>query len=274
MGAGAYGLLWAQERAETLATVPVKDAHSLYVESLAELGVVGFILIVAALSIILLALAPLRRGADRAVYAALFAGAFTWAIHAGVDWDWEMPAVTAWVFALGGMALAHRADRPSAGGPGRSARIAVGLAAIVMAVGPGLLLLSENRLDHAVVAYERGDCDQAIENAGAAISAVDIRPEPYEVIGFCQSRRGFHRLAAEALGRAVEFDPDNWEFHYGLAVVRGLGGMDARSATSEAQRLNPFDPVVLDLVARVKHRDESRRVLAFRQLRQGLSAVR
>lgn len=273
-GAGTYALLWAQQRPEQLAAALVKDAHSLYVETLAELGVIGLVLIVATLSAVLLALARSMSGADRGLYAALFAGTLTWAIHAGVDWDWEMPAITVWVFAVGGMALSHRADRSSTGGVRHGVRVMLALAVLLMGVGPGLMLLSENRLDRAVAAYERGDCDRAIDEATSAIAAVDVRPEPYEVVGFCQSRRGFHRLAAEALTRAVALDPDNWEFRYGLAVVRGAGGMNPVAAARAAQALNPLDPVVVDLIDRTERRDPSRRTVAFRELRQDLSVVR
>ena len=51
-------------------------------------------------------------GPDRTLYAALFAAGLAWALHAGVDWDWQMPAVTLWVFALGGAALAAPARAP------------------------------------------------------------------------------------------------------------------------------------------------------------------
>ena len=274
LGAGTFGLTWAQGRPPAQAEAVVRDAHSVYVENLAELGVVGLALLVSVLATILVALVPIRRGADRCLYAALFAGALAWLLHAGVDWDWEMPAITVWLFAVGGLALARRADRPPALPPSRQVRVAVGLAAVLTAVGPGLVLLSENRLDRAIAAYERGDCDQAIADAASAIAVLDIRPESYEVIGFCQSRRGFHRLAADAMARAVELDPSNWELHYGLAVVRGAGGMDPRAAAGAALRLNPRDPVTLDLVEQLARRRDWIPVTTSLALRQGLSAVR
>ena len=85
---------------------PDLNAHSLYLEELAELGIVGGGLVIAVVVSILVALARRARGPGRAVWAALFAGALMWAVHAGVDWDWQMPAVTAWFFAAGGLALA------------------------------------------------------------------------------------------------------------------------------------------------------------------------
>ena len=58
-------------------------------------------------------LAPFRRGRDRALYAALFSAGLAWALHAGVDWDWQMPAASLWFAALGGLALGRRPPHPT-----------------------------------------------------------------------------------------------------------------------------------------------------------------
>jgi hypothetical protein len=42
----------------------------------------------------------------------------TWAFHAGVDWDWEMPAVTLAALLFAGALLAL-ADRAAQGAPAR-----------------------------------------------------------------------------------------------------------------------------------------------------------
>ena len=35
--------------------------------------------------------------------------------------------------------------------------------------------------------------------------------------------------------RATEQDPDNWEYHYGLALIRGAAGLDPRPASRQCQ---------------------------------------
>ena len=45
------------------------------------------------------------------LFAAVFAVTLIWAVHAGVDWDWELPAVGFGVFALSGIALAETTVR-------------------------------------------------------------------------------------------------------------------------------------------------------------------
>ena len=84
-GAGTFELAWLEAQP---APVFVRDAHSLYLETLAELGVVG-------LTLLALALAAPLAAASLQVSAAAAGGYVAFLVHAGVDWDWEMPVVTA-----------------------------------------------------------------------------------------------------------------------------------------------------------------------------------
>src|SRR5947208_14015036 len=115
-----------------------------------EVGIVGFLLLVVALLSILVAFLPIRRGGNRSLYAALTAAAGVWAVHAGVDWDWEMPATTVWLFALGGAALARHERDPLTVVPVQGVRIAAGLALLFACMAPGFVLLSQKHLDTAV----------------------------------------------------------------------------------------------------------------------------
>ena len=67
------------------------DAHSLYLETLAEIGPVGLLLLLCALAVPIFAAVRARDHPLAAVGAASYAA---YLVHAGVDWDWEMPAVT------------------------------------------------------------------------------------------------------------------------------------------------------------------------------------
>ena len=101
-GAGTFGGYW-DARADLVARWGgALDAHSLYLETLAELGPVGLILIAAFL------LLPLRRvvAHRRIRYVPAAAGAYiAFLLHAGLDWDWEMPAVTVAGLACGAAVL-------------------------------------------------------------------------------------------------------------------------------------------------------------------------
>ena len=93
-GAGSFEVRYARERD---VDVKSRDAHSLPLETLGELGAVGMLLLLAFIGTV--ATAARRsitgKGIVRPAEAAAVAAAFTvWLAHASVDWDWEMPALT------------------------------------------------------------------------------------------------------------------------------------------------------------------------------------
>jgi len=96
VGSGGFRVEWRRER--TVAD-PARDAHSLYLETAAELGLVGLLLLGAAIAAVVLSAVQARRR-DAAASAGLIAALALWAVHAGIDWDWEMPALTLVALAL------------------------------------------------------------------------------------------------------------------------------------------------------------------------------
>lgn len=88
-GTGAHGFaaLWLEHRDITEAA---QDAHSLYIETAAELGLIGLLLLGGFLGGS--AWAAVRRRGDPAVAGAIAAGS-VFVVHAALDWDFEMPAV-------------------------------------------------------------------------------------------------------------------------------------------------------------------------------------
>jgi O-Antigen ligase len=102
-GAGGFRVLWRLERDVDAAAVEV---HSLVMEMATELGMPGLALLAAFLVGVaaaghraLAGGAPLAAGAS-AVCA-------TWVLHASIDWDWQMPAVTLPAIVLAGGLLAE-----------------------------------------------------------------------------------------------------------------------------------------------------------------------
>ena len=93
-GAGSFEVRYARDRD---IDTKIRDAHSLPLETLGELGAVGMLVLLGFLGAVVLAVrrALAGRGSIRSAEAAAVAAAFTvWFVHACVDWDWEMPALT------------------------------------------------------------------------------------------------------------------------------------------------------------------------------------
>ena len=89
-GSGSFRFEWLRHRdiAE-----PVHDAHSLYFETAAELGLAGLLALTLFLGgVVACALAVRRREPSLAVGLPSLIG--VWALACALDWHWEMPAVT------------------------------------------------------------------------------------------------------------------------------------------------------------------------------------
>jgi hypothetical protein len=238
-GAGTYATLWTRYGPTP---ARVLNAHSLYLEQLAELGIVGGGVLVAIIVSMLVALARRTRGAEREVWAALLAGSVMWAVHAGVDWDWQMPAVTAWFFAAGGLALAAPLDRPRRETQPR-VRIAVAFGCLLLAVTPAVVWRSQTQIIKAVEAFERGDCLDAEQAALAANAALGSREDPFEVISYCEAGAGQFSLALSAIRAAELRDPQNWEPRYSEALISAVAGIDPRPAARAALARYPTSPL-------------------------------
>jgi O-antigen ligase len=242
-GAGMYQTLWDRNRPYFVYTI---NAHSLYLQALAELGVPGLLLLLVLVGVVLGALAVrVRRGGSRrSLYGALLACGIVWALHAGVDWDWEMPVVTFGFFAAAGLALSPRKGSSGPGWvPGNNSRMILGLLCLATLVTPVLIIGSQNRLEQAESALYTSNCAKAGSAALSSIGWLDVRPEPFEILGFCDIRRGLPKQAVAAMRRAVRLDPGGWETYYALAIAQASAGIDPRAAAQRALRMNPREPL-------------------------------
>jgi O-antigen ligase len=91
-GAGTFAEVYSSARPEGPSA---RNAHSLYLETLDETGVVGLVLLLATLAL------PLVAGFARGPATAPAVGGYVvFLLHAGVDWDWTMPVVAVAALAL------------------------------------------------------------------------------------------------------------------------------------------------------------------------------
>jgi O-antigen ligase len=241
-GADTFEVLYYQHRQNTAVVV---NAHSLYIETLGDLGLVGLALVLLFVLGTLAGLIPVRRGRDRALYAALFSAGLAWALHAGVDWDWQMPAVSLWLAALAGLALGRPGRRDATRATSVSLRpFVVGAAVVGISVFPALVLASQVRLNAATSAYASGDCTRADKLARSSIDVLGTRAPPWQIEALCAVRVGHYRSAQAELRSGLAEDPNDWQLQAALAAATAAVGSDARAQAAVALRLNPEDPGV------------------------------
>ena len=101
VGASGFRVAWLEHRT---VSENVRDAHSLELETFAELGLVGVALLAALLAGVALSVRAAHR-ADPALAAGVAAALAAWTFHSAIDWDWEMPALTLVVVVLAGALL-------------------------------------------------------------------------------------------------------------------------------------------------------------------------
>lgn len=231
-GPGTYERLWLERRP---ALREVRDAHSLYLETFAEQGIVGGLLI---LSVMMLPLVTAARS-PRGVVTSAAAGAYaTFAVHTGIDWDWELPAVT-----CAGLVAGVACLKLARGDPRTplSLRTRLGLVAMLALVILGSLyaLAGNWRVATAREHLEKGRPASALQSSSKAAELQPWSSEPVIVEAQSRLMLGDRRGARDQLVRAIARDPTNWLAWWLLSV--SSESPDERSlATARAARLNPL----------------------------------
>ncbi len=110
VGSGGFSVEWLKQRDRVDKS---GDAHSIYVETAAELGLVGMAFLLMFLGGTAMAVLRLHR-VDPSAATGLAGGLAAWWLHAGLDWDWEMPAAGLLMVVLAAAAVAWSEQRTGA----------------------------------------------------------------------------------------------------------------------------------------------------------------
>jgi O-antigen ligase len=250
-GAGSFEAWWAEH-----GTLPVfvRNAHSLYLETLAELGLVGFVLLLAFLvGGLTVGVSLVRRTRPHARYqpAALVATLAGFAFAAAIDWVWQLPAIGAVAVACVAL-LAGAASEQTEGAPAnpdpRAARAAAAVAALVLV--PLLILavvdtMAQLRLGGSVRAAARGDGAAAVSDAQSARALEPWSAKPLLRLALAEERFGSLAVARAAIDEAVRKDAADWRLRLIAARLQAkVGDVEAASRSLEAARaLNPRSPL-------------------------------
>jgi O-Antigen ligase len=243
-GSGTFEYWWARN-----ADVPeiVHDTHSLYLQTLGELGIVGLALLAAFLAVLLVGGGRnvLRAESDgRSHLAAALAGCTAFCLTAVVDWMWQMP-VLAIAFLLLGSVLVTAEERPGEGGRGSLAlplRVGIVLAALIAIVAIARPLASTGFLRESEAEARAGDLSGALE---AARSAQNVQPgaaSPRLQQALVLETLGDLPAAAAAARAATERESTNWRTWLILSRLEAEQGHAAASVRffRKARSLNPY----------------------------------
>ncbi len=209
-GSGALTYEIARKRVRDDAT-PVLQPHSVPLQLLSDLGVVGFLL--GATTIVALAagvIGALRRldGPERDAAVALAALPVAYLLHALADYPLDFVAVTApTVAVLGALLAAGRPVARPAGGIVRAgAAAATALAVIAVLVTPWL---AQRDVDRAVRLVDEGRLDEAADAADRARALDPLSLDPVLAAALVAESRGEDDLARALYRKSTEMQPEN-----------------------------------------------------------------
>ncbi len=246
-GAGSFEERWARYRPSPTF---VKNAHSLYAETLGELGIVGLLLV---LGFVVTPIAVgLRRrlrarGEHAATLAALLAGFAAYAAAAGLDWVWQIPGVTLPAIVLLGLLVAPSSAAPPIVDAGRrpispAVRIGVVVVGIAIVAAEAIPMLAQVQLDASHAAALRGAGGTALRHARSAEAIEPWSPDPYEQVALLQEQIGDLSAAKAAIRDAIARDDSDWQLWLVRARLETKSGEIRQAAASlaRAKQLNPI----------------------------------
>jgi len=229
-GAGSFERGW---ESNPNAPFKVRDAHGLFIETLAELGPVGLLVLIAALAIPLVAAIPART--QQLVPACL--GAYVaFLVHAAQDWDWELSGVTLVALLVAALLLASRRRGPQST-LGDRVRIAGAVSVVLVSVFAVVGVLGNSALARSEDARAASRLDKAEQEAERARSFMPWSPSPWIAQGEAQLERGALVEARASFRRALEIDDREWKAWLELAVASP--GKTRARALARARLLYP-----------------------------------
>ena len=261
-GAGTYQFAWDELRPIHMSNT---QAHSLYLQALDELGIVGGLLIVGLVLFLLwtgFAAWRAAGGRERELYAILLGVSLAFAVGVAYDWFWQLAVVGSIFFMATGILVAARCGqlwRARAAARAREgqatetdaesrrfgltiAGLAVAWLTMVALTGP-LLVDHEIQASTAATQQEPADFESAVSHAETARSIEPWAATPYLQLGLLAQAQGDYDTAISRFEEAIDREDHDWTLWYLKAKAEHQAGQNeaAQNDLNEAKRLNPLE---------------------------------
>jgi hypothetical protein len=238
---------WTNRSKET--TGFVRDAHSLYLETLGELGVVGLVLLLVFLGTVLIGggIQTVRAGSERKPeMAAALAACATFVVIAAVDWTWELAVVPIAFLLLASVLVTardHLTEAPS--GANWTLRVPVAFVSLVAIGLISIPLVSSSLLEKSEEATRDGDLSAALEFAREAEAVEPSAASPRLQQALVLEVAGEVPAALRAAREATDREPTNWRTWLVRFRLEAANGETNRALRSfqRARDLNPNSPL-------------------------------
>jgi hypothetical protein len=246
-GSGTFELWWARHGRTGES---VRDTHSLYLQTLGELGLVGLALLAAFLLTIFIAAGrrmPHANAAQRSWLAAALAGCVAFCLTAAVDWMWQIPVLAVALLLLASVLVGGDGDEDSRGRASFGAPLRIGFAVIAVAaiVAIAIPLASTTLLRNSEADARAGRLGPALD---AAQTAQNVQPDaagPRLQEALVLEQQGELDAAAAAAQAAIDREPASWRNWLVLSRIDAERGRAAASvdAYRRARSLNLQSPL-------------------------------
>ncbi len=253
IGPGAWDLWWSRE-----ATISgfTRDAHSLYLETFAEIGLIGVLLLVGFVGTVVFAgasRARLAAGEESSILAGGIAAAVAFAVAMALDWGWEIAAIpVAFLFVAAALLGPERASEVDTAEPGHRreplpARIGLMITSVAILIVIVTAMQGVRAINGSKERVDAGELDAALEDIDQAEGLQPYAMGPVMQRSLVLQLQGDLDAAAVAAVEATEMEPTNWRPWFTLARIEKARGdlRAAEQAYAEALALNPMSTTVL-----------------------------